>query len=288
MAAFGYSNVCWKPIIKEVDTTSALFIRSLVSVSLLLFISLIVKFSPENGFTQSLSWNKTAAFDKWLLSGTSVVLSLAGLWLFIESMHHSDAGVSGVVVCCSSILSAITGWWWRDETFPLSTIMAFVLATVGVMLLDDWKSWSKPSVKGILLSLGGAFFWAISNLGFKEGTDNLGVLPFSLLQESIVVVLSGSGFAYRFFSQRKSRRLVTLGNQHRPLAIISLLTVAGVLCCNLGLNQLPIALFSLLVLVQPVTTLMSARFLLKERLTNRQWLGVLFIFCGIFIGLSAH
>lgn len=286
MAAFGFSNICWKPIIHTTITARALFLRSLLSVAILLVVTAATALLPVHWQLHSLLHGQAESAPAFLKSAGAILLSLTGLWLFIESMRHSNAGISGVVVCCSSILSAITGWWWGNEAFPIAVGVAFLLAFLGVLFLDDWRSWKKPSARGILLSLGGAFFWAISNLGFKQGNENLGVLPFSLLQESIVLLVSGSGFlAARIRPSRKNEAQNAITNIPL-LATISACTVAGVLCCNIGLNQLPLVLFSLLVMVQPVTTLISARLFLMERLNGRQWVGISLILCGIFIGLT--
>lgn len=277
MAVFGYSNTCWKPLLNDYRTAVALLLRSITSVMLFTLIYIAITHFPVPRPLAALALgDPTNTFDL-TKSSAAILLSLAGLYFFIESMRFTATGISGVIICLSSMLSALTGWWWLNEPFHVSLAIAFPMAFGGVLLLDNWDSWQNPSVKGIAFSLASATCWALANYGFKKGIGHFGVIPFSILQESIVLLVSA---AFVAISRRKNE-----GNI-RDFAVLGGITVLGVLFCNLGLNQLSLTLFSLMVLVQPLATLLFARYRLHERLTFKQIAGILLILCGVSIGLS--
>lgn len=67
---------------------------------------------------------------------------------------------------------------------------------------------------------------------------------------------------------------------------ISLCTVLGVALSNAGMKTLPLHQFSLVVMAQPLTTLLLSHWWLRESLENRQKVGVLLLLIGIYVGLQ--
>jgi hypothetical protein len=190
-----------------------------------------------------------------------------------------------MVISISSILSALFGCLILNEAYSEKIILAFIVAIAGILLLDSpvnkaRQSSPKNSIKGTLIAIFAAICWAIANLGFKTSIPELGIYTFSFLQEATVLLVSGSAvFISRplHSSNRKENLLIFF---------IAILTIVGVIFNNLGMDRLPLHLFSLLVLVQPLTTLLVAYGWLKERPTNKQWLGSALLLVGIYIGIS--
>lgn len=285
MFAFGVSNVCWKPILAFYSVFQALFLRSLTTLFLLLLLGFVIRALPHSTllnrsfFQQSPDW--TASI---LPAFFWIIVSMLGLTLFIYSVQFAPVGISGLLICCSSIFSAGLGWLVNGEALSLFLVLGFVVTISGVLLLDEWGDVKKASRKGIFLSLGGAICWAFANLGFKKHIAEMGVLPFSLLQELTVAFVSASMVLKNDWG--KLSNIVPSRNYPvRLILVVSCCTVAGICCSNIGLNKLPVVVFSLLVLAQPVTTLLTARIWLNERLTLRQQLGCATVITGLFIAL---
>jgi drug/metabolite transporter (DMT)-like permease len=152
------------------------------------------------------------------------------------------------------------------------------------LLLDDTHAYKETSVKGLTLALGGAVCWGFANLGFKKYIPALGTLPFSMLQETIVAVVMFFLMVFRL-DIKHNKQLKLAPKPIKLIFLISCCTVIGVFCTNLGMSQLPIIFFSLLVLVQPVTTLVAAQVWLKEKLTFRQQIGCILVISGLFIAM---
>ena len=112
-----------------------------------------------------------------------------------------------------------------------------------------------------------------------------------MLQEIIVAIVMLLLVAFRLKINQEKEKQMQMQLLPKPIKLIFLVsccTVVGVYCTNLGMSRLPVIFFSLLVLVQPVTTLAVARLWLKEKLTFRQQIGCILVISGLFIGMIQH
>ena len=287
MLAYGLSNVCWKPIIAEVSMIYALLVRSILTILMMAGITLVYRFLPTGILFKKLFFQHATDWVQSVLPAIfSILLSLLGLALFIYSVKFTPVGISGLLICCSALISAFLAWLIRGEAVPVFQIIAFILAISGVLLLDDTHAYKETSVKGLSLALGGAVCWGFANLGFKKYIPALGTLPFSMLQEIIVAIVMLLLVAFRLkINQEKQMQMQLLPKPIKLIFLVSCCTVVGVYCTNLGMSRLPVIFFSLLVLVQPITTLAVARLWLKEKLTFRQQIGCILVISGLFIGM---
>jgi drug/metabolite transporter (DMT)-like permease len=286
MSAFGISNVLWKPLLGSRSSNSLLFSRSCwtVGILLLLFITgAFVNEPPE--WLKYLAASKEGALSPGnLISSVAyILLSLAGLYLFIYSLSQQAAGISGMIVCTSTTLSAVLGWLVNDDPFHWTLVSALLLCSAGILLLDGTDLRSFRLNKGLVAAMSGAACWGVANLGFKQMIPETGVLPFSLLQETTVLSVSGLGLMISGAGD-KSKSLLQVTNS--SVVLIGLLTLFGVVFCNLGMNGLHISRFAVLVLAQPLTTFLLATFWLKERTSFLQKFGAGLILIGIYLAAS--
>ena len=286
MIAFGLSNVCWKPLLSFRSSTELLFQRSIYTVLLFLTLGIVTRvinmyILPETFDIPSILVNPNTP-----TAITSILLSLIGLYLFVSSTKLIPTSMAGILICSSSLMSAWLGWWFNQEAITVHLAVGFLMTAIGVMLLENINQWKKPSMKGIRLALGAAALWAIANLGFKTTIPSLGTLNFSLLQECIVLSVTTSII---FIQKKMPDTLQKPIYRFKPEGLILLIsgcTVVGVFFNNLGLKQLPISQYALMVLAQPLTTLLAASMWLKERLSKKQWIGTCLILAGIYWGTS--
>ena len=285
--AYGLSNVCWKPIIAGCSMITALLIRSIFTILVMAGIAIACRFLPSGILFKRMFFQHAADWKQSVLPAVfSILLSLLGLTLFIYSVNFTPVGISGLLICCSALISAFLAWLIRGEAVPVFQIIAFILAISGVLLLDDTHAYKETSVKGLSLALGGAVCWGFANLGFKKYIPALGTLPFSILQETIVTIVMLLLAAMKLHHNReKQKQLQLMPKPFKLILLVSFCTVVGVYCTNLGMSRLPVIFFSLLVLVQPVTTLAVARLWLKEKLTFRQQIGCILVITGVFTGM---
>ena len=289
MTAFGISNVCWKPLIAEVSISRALYRRSRITViglgAALLFGSIINLLPVPAPGVNGVGTLSMLTLSKGV---AAILLSLAGLYLFIYSMNYAPAYHAGLTISLSSILSAMFGCLLLNDPFSVRLLMAFILAITGVLLLDRPKASASRTektklIRGSLLAVTAATCWAIGNFGFKSTLQAVGAFPFSFLQETVVLLVSGTVV----MAQKHERESAP---QHRTKSLIPLiasLTIVGVICNNLGMDQLPLSIFGLLVLAQPLTTAAVAYIWLRERPTITQLLGSILLLAGVYTGITA-
>ncbi|MFM2206615.1 MAG: hypothetical protein RL213_590 [Bacteroidota bacterium] len=286
MSAFGTSNVLWKPLLGTRSSNSLLFSRSCWTVgalAIMLFFSMYLNEVPE--WLRFLVSSRGHALTGEILAGSvaSILLSLTGLYLFIFSLNHQPAGISGMIVCTSTALSAVLGWLVNNDPFEWTVVAALLLCSAGILLLDGTDLRTLRFNKGIVAAITGAACWGVANLGFKKMIPETGVLPFSLIQETTVLSVSGLGLlVLRSPGNSQSRIPVT----NSSILLIGLFTLVGVVFCNLGMNGMPVSRFAVLVLAQPLTTFMLAAFWLKERTSALQKLGAGLILVGIYLAAS--
>ncbi len=203
-------------------------------------------------------------------------------------MNYAPAYHAGLTISLSSILSAMFGCLLLNDPFSVRLLMAFILAITGVLLLDRPKASASRTektklIRGSLLAVTAATCWAIGNFGFKSTLQAVGAFPFSFLQETVVLLVSGTVV----MAQKHERESAP---QHRTKSLIPLiasLTIVGVICNNLGMDQLPLSIFGLLVLAQPLTTAAVAYIWLRERPTITQLLGSILLLAGVYTGITA-
>ena len=289
MTAFGISNVCWKPLIAEVSISRALYRRSRITViglgAALLFGSIMNLLPVPAPGVNGVGTLSMLTLSKGV---AAILLSLTGLYLFIYSMNYAPAYHAGLTISLSSILSAMFGCLLLNDPFSVRLLMAFILAITGVMLLDRPKASASRTektklIRGSLLAVTAATCWAIGNFGFKSTLQAVGAFPFSFLQETVVLLVSGTVV----MAQKHERESAP---QHRTKSLIPLiasLTIVGVICNNLGMDQLPLSIFGLLVLAQPLTTAAVAYIWLRERPTITQLLGSILLLAGVYTGITA-
>jgi drug/metabolite transporter (DMT)-like permease len=289
MTAFGISNVCWKPLIAEVSISRALYRRSRITViglgAALLFGSIMNLLPVPAPGVNGVGTLSMLTLSKGV---AAILLSLAGLYLFIYSMNYAPAYHAGLTISLSSILSAMFGCLLLNDPFSVRLLMAFILAITGVLLLDRPKASASRTektklIRGSLLAVTAATCWAIGNFGFKSTLQAVGAFPFSFLQETVVLLVSGTVV----MAQKHERESAP---QHRTKSLIPLiasLTIVGVICNNLGMDQLPLSIFGLLVLAQPLTTAAVAYIWLRERPTITQLLGSILLLAGVYTGITA-
>lgn len=288
MTAFGVSNVCWKPLIAELSISQALYRRSRITV-VGLGIVLLVGSATNLLPSAAQGANGLGAISLPILSKAivAILISLAGLYLFIYSMTYAPAYHSGLTISLSSVLSAMFGCLLLNDPFSSRLLVAFVLAITGALLLDRPQASASRTekaklIKGSLLAVSAASCWAVANLGFKSSIQAVGAFPFSFLQETVVLLVSGIVVMIK----EKHSSPTTKVRTKRLIPLIGLLTIIGVICNNLGIGQLPLSIFGLLVLAQPLTTTVVAYIWLKERPTITQWLGSILLLSGVYTGIA--
>lgn len=265
-----------------------MFIRSLYSATLLAVVLIVTnRFSQGIPILEYLIRATSSAATALPRSLFYIGISMVGLFLFVNSMRFQAAGVSGLIICVSSSISATAGWLLNDEPFSLTLPISLAVSCIGVLLLERIDLLKQPDRKGMALALSAAICWGYANIGFKEMIPQTGILQFSLLQEITVLATSGfllliAGIKRNNATNQKTPSRLS-GSEKLLVLLIGVCSVAGVLFCNLGMRQLPLSIFSILVLSQPLSTFILASVWLKEKTTWQQKTGAVLILVGMML-----
>lgn len=275
MLCFGISNCLWRPAFRIMNLAGVLFYRSLFTVImmslLLMFYYGFFSHTPPEIFHASV-WTSAG----WIL------LSFAGLILLTLSLRYNPAGISGSVVMALSLFGALAAHFIRNEPWPTYLLHIVYLYAVGLALIDKSILRTFLPDKGILMALGAAACWALSNLGFKDGIDQMGAYTFAWMQELVVLTGSGVWLLYRKIQtgqavQEKEDR----GNIH----FLALLTLGGIVCSNVALGRLSLMQFACISMVQPVATVVVSKWIQREQISPRQLVGAAFLMAGAFLSM---
>ena len=269
MICFGWSNCLWRPLQENSPALELIFTRSLWTVPMIALAGLAV----GTGLTT----------EKLLLAVRSlpyILLSLAGLYCFVRSMHYQPSGISGSLILYIGLFGSLVAWAFAGDRLPVYFGYTLVLYLSGLLLISPGMFRFDTPWRGTILALLAALCWAFANLGLKRGIEESGVWNLSLVQEITVLGLCG---LILFVQKTKATRLDP-ENPIRPpyqlLIPLALLTVGGIVFCNASLGRIPVLHFALITMVQPVTTLILSAFIYKEKLDTRQWIGGALLIAG--------
>ncbi|GAB4062055.1 DMT family transporter [Uliginosibacterium sediminicola] len=121
------------------------------------------------------------------------------------------------------------------------------------------------------------FLWSTGFIGAKLGLPYAGPLSFLLTRYALVVVLMlAAALIFRAPWPRDRRAVLHIA----VAGVLIQATYLGGVFMSIKAG-LPAALSALVVGLQPVITALASGWLLGERVTRQQWLGLLLGFCGV-------
>ncbi|MBI2780372.1 MAG: DMT family transporter [Chloroflexi bacterium] len=203
------------------------------------------------------------------------------------SWHHAvdavGAGLATVLGNLQVIVVGLIAWLVFKERPPRPVLLALPVVLVGVVLISGVVGTGAYGVNPSL-GVGLGFFTAIFYAGYllviRRGSHDLrrpaGPVAISTAATAVVAVVVG----------------VLLGEldpipawpSHGWLALLGITSQSiGYLIISISLPRLPAALVSIILLAQPVATVILARILLQEDPSIEQLLGVALVVGGIAI-----
>jgi drug/metabolite transporter (DMT)-like permease len=201
--------------------------------------------------------------------------------------HHAvdavGAGLATVLGNLQVIVVGLVAWLLFKERPPRPVLYALPIVLVGVVLISGVvgvDAYGADPPLGVTLGIFTALSYAGYLLVIRRGSDDLrrpaGPVAISTASTAIVATIVG----------------VLLGEldpvpawpSHGWLALVGITSQSiGYLIISISLPRLPAALVSIILLAQPVATVLLARVLLQEEPSVAQLLGVSLVVGGIAI-----
>lgn len=212
------------------------------------------------------------------------------LWTLSVSLN--GAAVSTVLAYCSAGFTALLGWWFLKERLDWGKLLAVALSLAGCVLVSgalDPAAW-RLNLLGIITGILSGLWYAIYTLMGRSASQR-GLNPWTTLVYTF-------GFAAAFLlafnllsgghipgAATRLADLLWLGKAWAGWGVLFLLaagpTLAGFGLYNVSLTYLPSSVANLVVTLEPAFTVVTAYFLLGERLTWIQIIGGLLILSGV-------
>jgi O-acetylserine/cysteine efflux transporter len=235
-------------------------------------------------------------FRYWLAYGLSVGVGQFGC-LFYAMHIGMPAGVASVVLQAQAFFTLLFAVTLLNESVTLRQLAGLGLAAIGLYLVGGISGKASEITPGaLMLTLGGAAFWGMSNIVVRKATsfassqgeklDMLSLVVWSALIPPAPLLL----LSYLIESPERILGAITHLNGVSLFSVAYLAfgaTILGYGAWSYLLSRHPanrVAPWSLLV---PVAGLITARIVLDERLSAIQWIGCLLVVAGLVVAFSS-
>jgi len=286
MASFGFSNCLWSKPLKRVPILLLIAIRAGIT-SLIFFIVFLLqsffRFDFMSEFYKPLS---SLNFHSIIISIGICAISYFGLFFFTKAIKTGSISLSIPILCLGTMISVLIGIFFYKETFSVAKITAALFFILGLWCMEklNKQMWKLNFSKAIAFSLLSMLFWSACSL-YPIGIKAIGTINFSFILEVTVCAMSFLGYIIQNKSEKLAIKKI-LKSDFNSIFQLSLFGFCGVFFSNLAFLYLPVSILGLLAIIQPVVSMCFAAYLLKERLLQIQYVGVVLILIGIFF--SGH
>jgi drug/metabolite transporter (DMT)-like permease len=222
---------------------------------------------------------------------TAALAAFAGAFFAADltSWHHAieavGAGLSTVLGNLSVLVVGIGAWLFLGERPSRRTLLALPIVLLGVVLISgviDEQAYGRDPGFGVALGL----ITAVSYGGYllvirQAGRDgrSAGPVAISTASTAVVALVAGLGIAAAGLDEID---LVPSWPAHGWLVVYGLTSQSlGYLLISISLPKLPAVLTSIILLAQPVATVILSRILLAETPSLAQLAGVALVVGGI-------
>lgn len=281
---FAMSNAYWKKVTQTIPYQIGMFFRGIFAS--LVFAILYFGFRETSFFA---GWTvRPLAIDQALLLTIALcVFNIFGLLFFLRGIQKAPVSVV-VPVSALKVFTILTAVFIVGEIWKVHYLYAFVLSTSGLLLLyleGSTHATAKEQKTGVLYGLASSFFWGSSYALYTYPIQWWGPLGFSFVIETTamlfgLVLIIKDGLLNKLLEYIKMTHIQTY-------IIQGILLVSGGLAINISYQYLPIMVINILIISSQLLSVLFGFLFFKERLSIKQWLGLVFIIVSFFVVASA-
>ncbi len=236
------------------------------------------------------------SFGYLLAYGLSVGVGQFGC-LFYAMHIGMPAGVASVVLQSQAFFTLLFAVTLLKESITLKQMAGLGVAGIGLYLVGSASGKaSEITPVALMLTLGGAAFWGISNIVVRKASSVASSQGKKLDMLSLVVwsaLVPPAPLLLLSFLLESPNKILNVFQKLNALSIFSVAylafaaTIFGYGAWSYLLSRHPanrVAPWSLLV---PVAGLITARIVLDERLSAIQWFGCMLVVAGLLVAFSS-
>jgi drug/metabolite transporter (DMT)-like permease len=277
---FAISNVYWKKVTQTIPYQIGMFYRGIFASAV--FAILYFGFRSHPFFT---GWTvRPLAIDHQFFYTIAIcVFNIFGLMFFLRGIQKAPVSLV-VPVSALKVFTILTAVFIVGQVWKMPYLYAFGFSTLGLLLLyldGSQHASAKEQKLGVLYGLASSFFWGSSYALYTYPISWWGPLGFSFVIETTamlfgLVLIVRDGLLRQLFSYVKSFHVQTY-------IVQGLLLVAGGLAINLSYQYLPIMVINILIISSQLLSVLLGFMFFKERLSVKQWLGLILIMISFFV-----
>jgi drug/metabolite transporter (DMT)-like permease len=277
---FAISNAYWKKVTQTIPYQIGMFYRGIFASCV--FAILYFGFRAHPFFA---GWTvRTLAIDQQFLYTIAIcVFNIFGLMFFLRGIQKAPVSLV-VPVSALKVFTILTAVFVVGEIWKMPYLYAFGFSTLGLLLLyldGSQQASAKEQKLGVLYGLASSFFWGSSYALYKFPISWWGPLGFSFVIETTAmlfgfVLVVRDGLLGKLFKYLKAIQIQTY-------IVQGVLLVAGGLAINLSYQYLPIMVINILIISSQLLSVLLGFMFFKERLSLKQWMGLILIMISFFI-----
>lgn len=256
-------------VLSDVSPTTGAFYRAMYALPVLALLWLLRRNQDRRPFSR-----------RWIAVGAGLSLGI-DLVAWNGSVQYIGAGLATLLANTQVIFVAVAAWIFLGERPRRTTLATIPVILVGVGLVSgagQGDPFGVDPLRGTLLALVAAIFYAIFILGYRHSNDEQVPAAGPLLEATVgaalaalVVGLVGGGLEFGFSWPSHGWLIaLALGGQ-----------VMGWLLIGYALPRLPAVETATIVLLQPALTLVWGALFFDERPSALQIVGAVIVLAGV-------
>lgn len=244
----------------------------------MLFLLPVLLFSPKRRAEV-----KALTRRQWGLALLSGVVLAVHFLLWFASLDYTSVASSTVLVTLQPLFSLIGGYFLFHERYSKTALLGCAIAIVGSVIIGWGDMQLSPmALLGDLMAFTAAGVIAVYFLIGQYVRTTLSVIPYSVIGyagSSAFLALYMLVFQVPFTGYQPETWLAFAG-----LAVLP--TILGQMIFNWLLQWMSASVISMSILGEAVGTCILSYFILSERISLQQAIGILVILSGLFLFLS--
>ncbi len=292
--SWGFSSVFFKSVLKSNKSIQELLfsitIRGAIAVPFIAFLTLFLYSS--NSFSLFLVLFSQELFPLLILSSIFVTI---GDVLFFGSLQRTEVSKAQPVASIYPLFTAILLIIIGVEVISLIVVAGIFLLIVGISLVSQQKNESSSSNNihdiqiGLILAVIAAIFWSLAIITVRLILEDpmvnvfvLATLRFGIL--TIITTICWFIIILNLLSQQKEDSIIYITNSRKDVIVLGL---GGILGWGIGaisffssIDLIDAARATAISSINPIIAIILGIFVLKEKFSNIQALGILLVVFG--------
>lgn len=257
-----------------VNTSSVLFYRYLLAVVML---AAVMIFRRESF--------RISARHLGALAVMGALFAVSSLSLF-ESFRYMDAGIASTLLFVYPVMVAVIMAVFFHEKITFVTIVAVILATVGIFMLYRGDGNASLDAFGVMLVMLSSLTYALYIIAVNKSVPGISSMKTTfyvlLFGVAVIAIHSMSGYG------GKLQMLDTLPMWGYALMLALLPTVLSLVLMAISIRCIGSTPAALLGALEPVTAVVIGVFVFDERVTLRLAAGMFLVLLAVILTISAR